>query len=180
MDIKAVTKATRILKNMPRTGWLQKEIPSYEAETVAEHTFEVALIALAFALKLDDRIDREKVLTMALVHDLSESVLGDTPRALTERLSEKVKYMIECEAIKNITDSEKIGKIFEEYANGESLEAKIVKIADKLSTILQAKNYWRKGYKVDEIIETTKTELLETIKQLGDNNIMETVHGLIE
>lgn len=180
MNIKAVTKATRILKNMPRTGWLQKEIPAYDAETVAEHTFEVAIITLAFALKLDNKIDREKVLTMSLVHDLSESVLGDTPKALTERLNEKVKCMIESESIKKITGSEEIRKIFEEYANGESLEAKIVKIADKLSTILQAKNYGNRGYKVDEIIETTKTELLETIKQLGDKNIVETVHDLIE
>ncbi|MEM0053070.1 MAG: HD family hydrolase [Nitrososphaeria archaeon] len=180
MDVKAVTKATRILKNMPRTGWLQKEIPSHEAETVAEHTFEVALITLAFALKLNDKIDREKALTMALVHDLSESVLGDTPKALTERLSEKVKHMIECETVKNITGSEDIRKIFEEYANGESLEAKIVKIADKLSTILQAKNYRNRGYNVDEIVETTKIDLLEALKRLEDKNIVETVHNLIE
>ncbi|MCX8188417.1 MAG: HD family hydrolase [Nitrososphaeria archaeon] len=180
MDIRTVTKATRILKNMPRTGWLQKEIPSYDAETVAEHTFEVALITLAFAFKLDDKVDNGKVLTMALVHDLSESVLGDTPKALTERLSEKVKHEIECETVKKITGSEEIRKIFKEYANGESLEAKIVKLADKLSTILQAKSYKSRGYKVDEIIETTKIELMETLKQLEDKNIVETVYDLIK
>ncbi len=180
MNIKAVTRAARILKNMPRTGWLQKEIPLYVAETVAEHTFEVALISLSFALELEDRINIGKVLTMAIVHDLSESVLGDTPKALTERLSERIKHEIESETIENITGSEEIRKIFEEYAGGESLEAKIVKTSDKLSTILQAKSYKSMGYKVNEIIETTRNELVKTLKQIEDKNIVEIVYSLIE
>lgn len=180
MNIRAVTKATRILKNIPRSGWLQKEIPSYDAETVAEHSFEVAVISLALTLNLDKKVDTEKVLTMALVHDLSESVLGDSPKALTERLSEGLKHEIESETVENITGSETIRKIFEEYVKGESLEAKIVKIADKLSTLLQAKSYKDIGYNVNEIIGTTKIELEKTLEQLEDKNILENVYGLIE
>lgn len=179
MNLEKLAKATRILKNIPRTGWLQKGVPSYDAESVAEHAFEVAVISLSLLDILDDGVDGEKVLTMALVHDLSEAVIGDAPKALTERISENLKNEIELETVKEITGSRKISEVFQEYVRGESLESKIVRVADKLSTLLQAESYKGRGYSVDEIIEGTRIELEKILKQLGKEDLEKALYNLI-
>jgi putative hydrolase of HD superfamily len=100
MSLEEMVKVTRILKNIPRTGWLQKGIPFYEAESIAEHSFEVAAIALALLNNVRIKVDAEKVLAMALIHDLSESVIGDMPKALTEKIGENLKHEIEGRLLK--------------------------------------------------------------------------------
>ena len=71
------------LKRMPRSGWLMRGVP--HVESVAEHSFGVAFVALALADALqasgdlEDALDLEKVLVMALLHDLAEVRLTDLP-----------------------------------------------------------------------------------------------------
>ncbi|MGB9726931.1 MAG: HD domain-containing protein [Nitrososphaeria archaeon] len=171
MSLEAICKITGVLKNIPRTGWLQKGIPFYEAESVAEHSFEVAAIVLALLNSIRMKVDAEKALAMALIHDLSESVIGDMPKALTEKIGENFKHEIEGEAVEKIVGSGKLSEIFEEYLRGESLESKIVKFADKLSTFYQAKSYRKRGYDVDEIIEGTLDEIKIMVKQFRGEGI---------
>jgi putative hydrolase of HD superfamily len=63
------------LKNLPRTGWVLRKAPR---ESVAEHTYGVAIIALALARmeKLGAK-DEAALLRLALLHDLHEARLGD-------------------------------------------------------------------------------------------------------
>ncbi|MBK9474633.1 MAG: HD domain-containing protein [bacterium] len=63
------------LKTTPRTGWFQRGVPS--PESVADHSHGVALISLALLGSVPDKLDRAKVLAMAIAHDLAESVTGD-------------------------------------------------------------------------------------------------------
>ncbi|MBC7090527.1 MAG: HD family hydrolase [Nitrososphaeria archaeon] len=172
MSLESIAKVTRILKNIPRTGWLQNGIPFYEAESIAEHSFEVAVITLVLLNNIKMKVDAEKVLTMALIHDLSESVIGDMPKALTEKIGENLKHEIESKAFENVVGSRKLSEIFEEYSRGESLESKIVKFADKLSTFYQAKSYKNRGYDVDEIIEGTLEEIKIILKQFEEKEIV--------
>ena len=63
-------------------------------ESVAEHTFGVALLALLAPALADDNLDREHCAALALVHDLAESNVGDiTPHdaidAATKRQREE-------------------------------------------------------------------------------------------
>ncbi len=96
----------------------------------AEHSFRVAWIAMMLA-KMEGAGDAEKILKMALVHDLPESRTGDVnylSRQYTERHNEK--------AIHDVLggtplESEMIA-LWEEYEKRECLEAKIVKDADNL------------------------------------------------
>lgn len=62
------------LKETPRTGWLDRGIPVGETESVADHSFGVALLAWLLA---PDELDRARVVELALVHDLAESAVGD-------------------------------------------------------------------------------------------------------
>jgi Predicted hydrolases of HD superfamily len=67
------------LKNMPRTGWVQRGIPPALAEVVASHIYEASIICLEIGYRLaklgiigyDDAI-RSAVIT--LVHDIGEGV----------------------------------------------------------------------------------------------------------
>jgi len=175
MSLEEMVKVTRILKNIPRTGWLQKGIPFYEAESIAEHSFEVAAITLALLNNVRIKVDAEKVLAMALIHDLSESVIGDMPKALTEKIGENLKHEIEGEAVEKIFGSGRLKQFFEEYLGGESLEAKIVKLADKLSTFYQAKSYKKRGYDVGEIMEGTLEEIKIMLKQFAEKEDFERI-----
>src|SRR3989344_4695281 len=63
------------LKHLPRKGWVLRGAPK---ETVAEHSFGVAVIALALA-KMEELPPQEEALLLkaALLHDLHEAKLGD-------------------------------------------------------------------------------------------------------
>src|SRR4051812_18615242 len=63
---------TARLKSLKRAGWQRCGVAN--CESVAEHTFGVALLAL---LTPGEGIDRNRSLQLALVHDLAESIVGD-------------------------------------------------------------------------------------------------------
>ena len=64
-----------LLKNLPRTGWVLTHAP---LESVAEHTYGVAIIALVLSRmeKLPAK-DEHALLRIALLHDLHEARIGD-------------------------------------------------------------------------------------------------------
>ena len=63
------------LKNLTRTGWVLRNAPR---ESVAEHTYGVAIIALVLSRmeKLSQK-DEHALLHLALLHDLHEARIGD-------------------------------------------------------------------------------------------------------
>jgi len=63
------------LKNLPRTGWVLRNAPH---ESVAEHTYGTAIIALILSRmeKLPPK-DEYALLRLALLHDLHEARIGD-------------------------------------------------------------------------------------------------------
>ncbi|MBI2641771.1 HD domain-containing protein [Candidatus Roizmanbacteria bacterium] len=61
------------LKWLKRSGWLNHMMP--EPESVAEHTYRVAILSRILAKMLG--LNEEKLTVMAIFHDLAEGVLGD-------------------------------------------------------------------------------------------------------
>src|SRR4051794_15354555 len=70
----AIVEAIGRLKEIPRTGWLDRGILAEETESVADHSYGVALLAWLLA---PDALDRGRVVELALIHDLAEAVVGD-------------------------------------------------------------------------------------------------------
>src|SRR6185295_17756513 len=73
------------LKRLDRTGWILRGLPN-GTESVAAHTFGVAVTAMLLADDLKDRgvdLDLEKLLRIALLHDWAEVRVGDMPRTAT-------------------------------------------------------------------------------------------------
>ncbi|MDF2757844.1 MAG: domain containing 2, partial [Thermomicrobiales bacterium] len=69
------------LKSVPRTGWLDRGLDAHRVESVADHSFGVALLAWVCALQRQAEgtpIDPERVLQLAIIHDLAEAKTGDS------------------------------------------------------------------------------------------------------
>lgn len=63
------------LKRELRHSWLSDG----RRESVAEHTWQMALIALLAYRHLEQQVEIGRVLKMILVHDLVEAIAGDVP-----------------------------------------------------------------------------------------------------
>ena len=71
------------LKNIPRQGWKDK-LQTDNVESVAEHTYSTAIMSMIYS-DLHE-LDTEKIIKMALLHDLSESIIGDlTPDEISKK-----------------------------------------------------------------------------------------------
>lgn len=125
------------LKEMKRSGWLRKGI--VEAESVADHSFGTALLALLFT---PSGFDKEKCLKMAVFHDIQEAIVGDiTP---FDGVSSEDKAQKEIKAVKELSEQleyPELVEIFEEFEAQESREARFMKDIDRLEAVLQAKYY---------------------------------------
>jgi putative hydrolases of HD superfamily len=154
--VRAYLEAAR-LKSLPRKGWLLRGVSPDDCESVADHTQGVAMLCL---LLLDGRgLDRERVLHMALLHDLGEARVGDiTP---SDGVSDDDKHQLEAAAVRDISEGlsggERHRAIWEEYEAGATPEARFVKQVDKLEMALQAAAYDRQGYDgLNEFFESAR------------------------
>jgi putative hydrolase of HD superfamily len=160
IDVPSPTLVDRInhLKQLPRTGWLLAGVTL--PESVAEHSFATTLLAwqLAEAINVDwmtqglqQPLDVNRVLRMALVHDLAESLLTDLPKRSTELIGRAIKYTAEAQATTQLFADAPGGdqaiKLWEEYAAGETPEAHLVHDADKLEMVHQALCYEARGHR---------------------------------
>jgi putative hydrolase of HD superfamily len=74
----------------------------------------------------------------------------------------------------------KILEIYEEYSIGKTLEAKIVKLSDRLSTCIQAQRFYDNGYEnVKDIIVNTKREVDKILKEF-DSEIRKDILNLCQ
>ena len=88
------------LKTIPRMGWRVRGVR--EGESVAEHSWAVALLSMMLVDRLAAPVDREKVLRIALIHDLPESVTGDIHAPATKLLGEYVKEAAEARIMERL------------------------------------------------------------------------------
>lgn len=114
-------------------------------ESVAAHSYRVALMVVVFAPFLDEAINVEKALKMALVHDLVEIKTGDKPYFIYENnLKEKKKKLLaESDAMKKLCEGlpdwmeKDMVNLWEEYAYGASYEALFLRAIDKMEAQIQ-------------------------------------------
>ncbi len=138
------------LKKVERTGWKMR-VGIKNAESVADHTFRVVVMSMIIAdIK---KLNTEKLMRMALIHDLGEAIIGDWD-ALQTKLDGKVeeKQRKEDEALRRILAflpkglEEKYTKVWEELIEGQTKESKLSKQVDRLELMLQALEYEKGGY----------------------------------
>jgi putative hydrolases of HD superfamily len=137
--ILAFFKATEKLKTTLRHSWLSD---GQRQESVAEHTWMMALLALVLMPHFKVKLDEQKVLTMIIVHDLAEAVTTDLP--VWEGQKDKAqKYEAEKAAIAQLfghldpETAKNLTAVWEEYEQRQSMEAKFVKIIDTFDVVTQ-------------------------------------------
>ena len=133
------------LKRTKRTGWVQRGI--VDAEDVAAHTYGVAFTALILSQAIEQDLDREKVLIMALLHDLPEGVTTDIPTTAWRFFKEGTKTDLERDAMTEIVGGTSFAGAlmasWAEFQEKKTPEANLVHDADKLDMYLQALIYER-------------------------------------
>ncbi len=149
------------LVSLARTGWMLDGVPARDAETVAEHVFTAAVIALELGERLKARglqVSPERAAAIALAHDLAESVIGDVTRRAAG-LGE-AKRRAEAEAYESLPLSPGVKSLYREFEEGGSLEALVARASELLATAWRAKVYVSRGYRVEGILESTLRESL--------------------
>ena len=156
------------LKSVPRIGWLLRGVR--DVESVASHSFGVAVIAMLLADRARARgidVNVERLLRMALLHDLTESRTGDLPSTI-KRYFEKASIKAADESIakdifKELGDlSESYMDIFFDYEHRVSIESRLVKAADKLDLLMQSREYEKGGARsLQEFWDTADSDFAE-------------------
>ena len=150
------------LKTIPRQGWKNK-LEINNTESVADHSYSTTVMSMI--LSDLEGLNTEKIIKMALLHDLSESVIGDiTPGNMKndEKISKENKAMKEI--LKNLPDSitKLYFEIWDDYQNNLSEESNLLHDVDKLEMAFQAKFYQENGVarkKLLTFFHTANTEI---------------------
>jgi putative hydrolase of HD superfamily len=164
------------LKRMPRTGWLLCGIPLSEVEDVAQHSFEVAAITLLLADEIESsgsKVDRHRALSMAVMHDWAEALVADFPYTALKYLeSNDVKKRMERKALedllRDLPKKEVYLKLWQEYTERRTPEARLIHAADYLSMMVQAIKHRDRGNRsreLDELWRALKEDLKPYLKE---------------
>ena len=150
------------LKKTPRRGWKEK-VGIQNPESVADHAYGVALMAMVFSDI--GHMDAGKIMKMALLHDLAESITGDF---MPNEISKENKRIVETQAMSEILSNlppelaTKYSSLWDEYLEGTSKESALVHEIDKLEMAVQAAKYFGEGFskeKLLEFIESSRKEI---------------------
>lgn len=131
------------LKRTARTGWGQRGV--VQAENVAAHSYGVAFTAMILAQTIELPLDLGRVLAMAILHDLPESLTSDIPTPAWRFLPAGIKTGVERQAMQEIfgrpPSHPALMALWEELHAEVTPEARLVHDADRLDMLLQATIY---------------------------------------
>jgi len=114
------------------------------SDTIASHSFRVALIGYFLAKEL--RANTDKVIKMSLLHDLEETRSSDhnwVHKRYVKVFEEEIRY----HQLKDLPNSKELINLSEEYKERKTLEAKITKDADLIDEIFLLREYAWQGNK---------------------------------
>lgn len=132
----AFLRGAERLKTVTRTAWTSEG----GRESTAEHTWRLGLFALSLRPWFPE-LDFERVLAMALVHDLGEALHGDisapAQAGAPSKAAQERRDLVELLAPAPAAVRDRVLGLWEEYEAAATPEARFVKAVDKLETILQ-------------------------------------------
>ena len=150
------------LKKVPRKGWKSKANIEHP-ESVADHSYGTAMMAMV--LSDLQKLDTQKIIKMALLHDLAETITGDF---MPEEISKEIKNISERDAMKEILSklpeniAEEYTKIWQEYLQINTKESILLHDIDKMEMAIQALKYSSEGIsseKLNLFIDSAKKEI---------------------
>ncbi|QDU16465.1 HD domain-containing protein [Gimesia maris] len=129
-------------------------------ENSAEHSWHLAMACWAFAELFQEEYDISKLIKLALLHDLGEIEAGDTFLYSTNRSDAHIEERKCVEKIA-LHPGNPIGNIiglWEEQEAGESKEAKLLKVIDRLLPFLhnitsEGRSWQDNGIHKDQVLK---------------------------
>jgi putative hydrolases of HD superfamily len=155
----------RMLRHIPRSGF---QFLGAGRESVAEHVYSTTFIAFVMA-EMRPEIDRLKLVSMCLVHDLPEARTGDL-NAVQKAYVRADEPKAMADAFQGVPFGNDLRGLLEEYARGVSPEAKLARDADQISLILELKDLKDIGYRppddwLPHVLERLQTDTGKTLAQ---------------
>ena len=134
----------QMLDRIPRAGFVLRGVA--EPESVAEHTLHVLFLVWALGPKIEG-LDVMRAVEIALIHDLAELRIGDLPRTSSHYFPDGAKKAAESAAMADVLAplDGRTQLLYDEYQNGTTPEARLVKACDKLQLMLKVAVYERWG-----------------------------------
>ncbi len=136
------------LKKIRRTGWQLRGIK--ECESIADHCFGVVFLTFYLAPLVKVKLNREKAVSIAIVHEIGETRVGDIPYVALKYFENK--DAMETQAIEDVLSplgnkvaSESL-ELFREFEDGSTIEGRFVKAIDKLEMLVTAAEYEKAGF----------------------------------
>jgi len=148
------------LKNLPRSGWLLLGIR--QPESVAEHSFRVGLIGIVLAAL--EGANPGQTAALCLMHDVHETRIGDVPSVGRNYVTTAKPQAVTAHQTAGMPDE--VAKVLQEltgeYEDTETIESRVAHDADKIETLIQAREYGMQGYATgpweDTSIQALRTE----------------------
>ncbi len=109
-------------------------------ESSAEHSWRLCLLIMTFS-RYFEGTDVNKLLRLAVIHDLGEAICGDIPAIAQpegndKSVSEREGMCALCAGLPEATRMEFL-MLWDEYESATTLEGRLVKGLDKLETLMQ-------------------------------------------
>ncbi len=155
-------------------------------ENDAEHSWSLAMLAMLFEEYSAEKVDMEKTLKIALVHDLVEVYAGDTfaydLKGNEDKLERETKAAQKLFEILEPEQGGEIRDLWNEFEEKKTPEARYANAIDRVQPLIN--NYmtdgytWKEGdvhapqiYKRNEIVRTAAPELWKLVEGIVDDSI---------
>ena len=129
-----------MLKRTPRSGW---QFLGTGSESVADHVFRATMIAFVLG-RMGGTVDADRVLRLALVHDLPETRTGDL-NYVNQKYVQADEARAAADMTKGLPFSDELGDLLTEYREEQTPEAILAHDADQLEMLLQLKERMDEG-----------------------------------
>ena len=155
-----------ILKKIPRSGY---HFLGCGRESVAEHVYSTAFVAYILS-EIETDVDALRLISMCLVHDLTEARIGDLNSVQKRYLTSDEDRAL-ADTIRELPFGGSLAELVREFNQGQTREARLARDADQIAFLLDLKALSDIGYTMPHkwlppIIKRLKTD---SGKKLADN-----------
>jgi len=155
-------------------------------ENTAEHSWHIAMVAIACAPTAAEPISIDRVIEMLLVHDIVEADAGDVYiyDELTSDVAAASKSRLETEAARRIFgllpngEGDRLRELWEEYEGQTSADARFAKACDRIQPFLLNAANGGKSWTENNITASQVRHAMSEVK-VGAPRLVEMVERLI-
>ncbi|UCE12428.1 MAG: HD domain-containing protein [Candidatus Heimdallarchaeota archaeon] len=167
-----------LMKRLLRQGWIRSGVPPSSIESLADHSWSVALLSFLFCSMENqlrsstENLDVTKAVLIGLLHDLHESEYFDIDKSVRKIVfHEQLEYFqqhLEEGATRSILTKvpAAVQDSFHSVMNDrQSEEYHLVRIADLLDLLIQAREFNKKHWLDENQYQGFKKHALEQLEQ---------------